>query len=214
MRVTTVRCLVVSLACVGLLVGCTAPRQAPALISAPTPAASIAPADVSGTVTAAVQATLQADAPTKLTNSNQPSSISTIGAPLPSIAVDDVFTKLPQGWPNTIGGPARYADGVYRLAPQGNGQFVALNTPLITSLHDVTLSGRFHKSGGPVGGGYGLIVHDQGPDIHDGISQTGRFVVLEVGDEGTVGIWQREHDHWTDLLARVPNGSVHTGIGT
>ena len=58
----------------------------------------------------------------------------------------------------------------------------------------------FRKLGGPDGGGYGIIVRDQGRAPRDGSSQHGRYYVLEVGDKGEVGIWRREGDHWVDLL--------------
>src|SRR5207253_684621 len=111
--------------------------------------------------------------------------------PVPTVALDETFAKLPQGWPSTPEGPAWYTDGVYRLGPRQTGQFVAVTAPLSTPIGDVLLSARFRKSGGPAGGGYGLIVHDQRTDSHDVIDQGGSFVVLEVGDEGTVGAWQR-----------------------
>jgi hypothetical protein len=181
---------------------------------APTPVAPAAPrvaADVSGTVTAAVQATVQAAVPI---TKNGPSSVAPAGTPSPSVAVDEAFTNMPQGWPNTPDGPARYADGSYHLAPRELGRFVAVNAPLANSLKEVTVSGRFHKTSGPGGGGYGLIVHDQGPDLHNGANQNGRFVVLEVGDDGKVGAWQREQDRWVDLLPWTPNPAVHTGTAT
>src|SRR6266851_4342471 len=53
--------------------------------------------------------------------------------------------------------------------------------------------------GGPPGGGYGLVVRDQGPGPRDGVNQDGRYYVLEVGDRREVGIWRRENDHWIDL---------------
>src|SRR5438128_3885648 len=108
---------------------------------------TVAP-DVSGTVTAAVQATMQAATPA---NSNGRSSPAITGTPSPNIAVDETFTSVPKGWPNTTDGPARYADGSYHLAPQELGRFVAINAPITTSLRDVTVAGRFHKSGGPAG---------------------------------------------------------------
>jgi len=147
-------------------------------------------------------------------NSNGRSSPAITGTPSPTIAVDETFTSVPKGWPNTTDGPARYADGSYHLAPQELGRFVAINAPITTSLRDVTVAGRFHKSGGPAGGGYGLIVHDQGPDLHDGATPGGRFVVLEVGDDGTVGAWQREQDRWIDLLPWTPNPAVHPGTAS
>ena len=54
----------------------------------------------------------------------------------------------------------------------------------------------FRKLIGPTGGGYGIIVRDQSPTLRDGASQDGRYVVLEVGDKGEVGMWRREADHF------------------
>jgi hypothetical protein len=75
---------------------------------------------------------------------------------------------------------------------------------------------QFHKTGGPAGGGYGLIVRDQSPSSErDGRNQTGEYLVLEVGDRGEIGIWQRDQTTWMDVLSwrrseavnhdRVPN---------
>jgi hypothetical protein len=67
--------------------------------------------------------------------------------------------------------------------------------------------------GGPTGGGYGLIIRDQGPGPRDGVNQNGQYYVLEVGDRGEYGIWRREGDRWLDLIPwtqseLVPQGTV------
>jgi len=129
-------------------------------------------------------------------------------ASLPDVSVDETFTTVPDGWPNTSGGPARHVEGVYELESQHANRFVAVTAPIPTALRDVVVSARFHKSGGPPGGGYGLMVRDQGPDVHDGTQQGGRFVVLEVGDQGTVGVWQHEENWWKDLLPWTPSTAV------
>ena len=67
------------------------------------------------------------------------------------------------------------------------------------------------RQGGPSGGGYGLVVADQGPDPHDGVNQGGRFVALEAGDQGLIGAWQREEDRWIDLQPWTPSAAVHEG---
>src|SRR5438093_285240 len=116
-----------------MLPGVSARRHASSLLALPLIALSacqstapiprtVAP-DVSGTVTAAVQATVSA-------NRNSPTPGATAGIPSPSIAVDETFTSVPKGWPNTTDGPARYADGRYHLAPQELGRFVAINAPI------------------------------------------------------------------------------------
>lgn len=63
------------------------------------------------------------------------------------------------------------------------------------------------------GGGYGLVVRDQGPFPRDGLSQNGRFVVFEVGDDGTIGAWQRDSDHWVDLVPWKASAAVRPGNG-
>jgi hypothetical protein len=76
------------------------------------------------------------------------------------------------------------------------------------------MRGTFRKTGGPPGGGYGLILRDEGPGPRDGVDQTGRFYVFEVSDIGDVGIWQREFDHWNDLVPWTPADSVHPAKAT
>jgi hypothetical protein len=206
------------------VVGSNARRHASCLLVLPLialGACQVAPRatgpDVSSTVGAAVQATVQAqqvDRTPAPKNTNGGSSTTTTGTPAPTVAVDEAFTSAPEGWPNTTQGPARYANGIYQLTPKVSGQFVAINAPLAGPVRDVSVSGRFHKAGGPAGGGYGLIVNDQHPDLRDGVNQGGRFVVLEVGDEGTVGVWQREQDRWVDLLVWTANPAVHTGTAS
>jgi hypothetical protein len=88
-------------------------------------------------------------------------------------------------------------------------RFVALSAPLTGALGDSVVSATFHKSGGSPGGGFGLIVRDQNADTRDGKSQGGRFIVAEIGDNGSVGIWRREIDHWIELLPWTPSSAVH-----
>jgi hypothetical protein len=78
-------------------------------------------------------------------------------------------------------------------------------------LADVVVTADFHKTGGPPGGGYGIIVRDQGPGPRDGLSQDGDFYVAEAGDRGEVGIWRRSADHWVDLVPWTPSDAVHPG---
>lgn len=155
------------------------------------------PSDVSATIGAAVQATVQ----------------SRQGAPVgtPSVVLDESFEAHPSGWPDEPDGTAWYAAGSYCLEPREAGMFVAIDAPTTDAFHDGTVSARFRKTGGPSGGGYGIIVDDQGPEVHDGIYQGGQFVVLEVGDDGTFGAWQRADDHWIDLKPWTPSGAVRPG---
>jgi hypothetical protein len=78
-------------------------------------------------------------------------------------------------------------------------------------LQDVIVNASFRKVGGPAGGGYGIIVRDQGPAPRDGSNQLGRYYVLEVGDKGEVGIWRREGDRWIDLLPWTRSDAVRPG---
>jgi uncharacterized protein len=123
--------------------------------------------------------------------------------------MDETFAAAPQGWPDRPGGTAWYADGAYRLQTRASGQFIAIDAPLADVVNDVVVTARFRKTDGPPGGGYGLMVADQGPAPHDGVNQGGRFVVLEAGDDGTIGAWQREEDRWLDLQPWTPSDAVH-----
>jgi hypothetical protein len=178
--------------------------------SPPAPAVpAVAPTrDVSGTVAAtAAQPTLQAQPGAR--GSAPPAA--TAGVPPPTVVLDESFGSAPQGWPNQPLGTAWYADSAYRLQTREAGQFIVLDAPLTDIVNDVVLSARFRKTGGPPGGGYGLVVADQGPDPHDGVNQGGRFVALEAGDQGLVGAWQREDDRWIDLQPWTPSAAVHEG---
>jgi hypothetical protein len=173
-----------------------APR-APASSSGSSPNPS-----VDATFAAAVQATLQGRAQ---------STGADTGTPIPSAVLDETFAASPKGWPDDPKSTAWYADASYHLQARVAQQFVAANAPPTDAFHDGTVSTRFHKTGGPPGGGYGLIVDDQGPEVHNGLYQGGQFVVLEVGDDGTIGAWQRVDDHWIDIVPWTPNGVVHPG---
>jgi hypothetical protein len=86
-----------------------------------------------------------------------------------------------------------------------------VSAPVAGALSDVVVTAVFHKTGGPPGGGYGIIVRDQGPGPRDGINQDGDFYVAETGDRGEVGIWRRNADHWVDLVPWTPSDVVHVG---
>jgi hypothetical protein len=111
-------------------------------------------------------------------------------------------------------GPATLSNGTYRVSALQHERFVAIGAPIVDVLRDVVVGASFKKVGGPAGGGFGLIVRDQGPDPRDGESQAGRYYVLEVGDKGEVGMWRRETDQWIDLLPWTHADAVHPGNDT
>jgi hypothetical protein len=94
------------------------------------------------------------------------------------------------------------------------GQFVAVGIPTLGVVRDAVVTAAFRKLGGPPGGGYGLILRDQGPFPRDGRSQAGRYYVLEVGDRGEFGIWRRETDRWVDVVPWTPSAAVRSGDAT
>ncbi len=81
-------------------------------------------------------------------------------------------------------------------------------------LQDVVVNATFHKLSGPPGGGYGILVRDQAAAPQNGVSQDGRYYVLEVGDNGDVGMWRRDGDHWVDLLPWQPNAAVKPDVAS
>jgi hypothetical protein len=82
--------------------------------------------------------------------------------------------------------------------------------PVSQPLTSAVLRARFHKASGPAGGGYGLIVRDQGTSAErDGRNQAGQYMVLEVGDRGDVGIWQRNQARWIDVMPWTHSDAVH-----
>jgi Domain of unknown function (DUF4388) len=140
-----------------------------------------------------------------------PESAQSATAPL----LDESFANNARNWPSNPQGTAWLTSGSYRLIPRQVGQFVAIGAPLADALQDVVVSATFRKlSGTPAGGGFGIIVRDQGPAPRDGQNQGGRYYVLEVGDKGEVGIWRREVDHWVDLLPWQHADAVHPGTAT
>jgi hypothetical protein len=122
--------------------------------------------------------------------------------------LDDGFGSAPQGWLDDPRSTAWWSGGAYHLFAREPGHFVAVGAPVPGRLRDVEVSATFRKTGGPAGGGYGLMVRDQGSGPRDGVDQGGRYYVLEAGDGGDVGIWRREGDHWVDLLPWTPSGAV------
>ncbi len=115
-----------------------------------------------------------------------------------------------QGW---LDNPpyAVWRDGAYRLQAFQASHFVAIAAPVEQVPADVVVSATFRKTGGPPGGGYGLIVRDQSPGPLDGVTQNASAYVMEAGDRGDFGIWRREGDHWVDLVPWTHSDSVRTG---
>lgn len=130
----------------------------------------------------------------------------------PRLVLEEPFagrSRLP--WPNDPQANAWLAADGYHLLARQPGQFVAVGPPGGERLRDVIVTATFQKIGGPLGGGYGIILRDQGPGPRDGVSQGGRYYVLEVGDRGQVGMWRREEDHWVDLVAWTTAPAAHAG---
>ncbi|HEY3062097.1 MAG TPA: DUF4388 domain-containing protein [Chloroflexota bacterium] len=146
----------------------------------------------------------------------QASSPSTAAAPsTPRTLLDETFDDNARNWPNNQQGTAWITGGSYRISPRQAGQFVAIGVPAIGEiLQDVVVTASFRKVGGPAGGGYGIIVRDQGPAPRDGTNQQGRYYVLEVGDKGEVGIWRREGSNWVDLVPWQRASAVKPGSAT
>lgn len=147
---------------------------------------------------------------------------SATAAPTPDLALtptaipfhtllDEHFADNRMTWPDNPQGTAWLADGGYHFAARQPGQFVAVGAPLPEPISDVVVTATFRKVGGPPGGGYGVIVREQGPGPRDGINQSGSFYVLEVGEQGMVGIWRRDGDRWVDLLPWTPSPAARPG---
>jgi hypothetical protein len=103
------------------------------------------------------------------------------------------------------------AEGGLHLYAREPSRFVAVAAPIEATFRDVVVTATFRKVGGPPGGGYGLIVRDEGPGPRDGISQGGRYYVLEAGDRGEFGIWRREGDRWVDLIPWTKTAAIRPG---
>jgi hypothetical protein len=106
---------------------------------------------------------------------------------------------------------AGWSDGAYRLSTRDAARFVAVGVPLNQTFRDVIVSATFRKTGGPPGGGYGLIVRDQGPSPRDGVNQQFNGYVLEASDTGEFGIWRRDGDHFVDLVPWTESARVRSG---
>jgi hypothetical protein len=136
----------------------------------------------------------------------------TAGNGVPRRLLEEAFDRdAAIGWPNDPDSTAWLDNGAYRLFAREPDRFVAVGSPYGTVGSDAVVSALFRKVGGPPGGGYGLIVRDQGPGPRDGINQTGRFYALQAGDRRGVGIWRRDGDHWTELVPWTPTLAVRPG---
>ena len=104
--------------------------------------------------------------------------------------------------------PLRYlAAGAYHLESSVPTRFVAVGAPLSSAISDVAVTATLHKSGGPSGGGYGLILRDQESARRDGTNQYGHFYAFEVTDDGKIGVFRRDNDQWTTLLDWTPSNA-------
>jgi hypothetical protein len=122
------------------------------------------------------------------------------------------FVSPLPGWPHDVMGNSWFADGAFHLFGRQPGRFVAVGVPLSGPMADATLTAQFRKVRGPAGGGYGFIVRDQGlTSERDSRSQAGRYLVVEVGDQGDVGVWQREQNRWIDIAPWTHAVAVNPG---
>ncbi len=178
----------------------------------PTPSDAAAPASSPTSPGAASPTT----APAAATPTSEPMPTET-PIPTPTVAsrllVEERFVDNRAGWPNDRRSTAWLLDGRYHLFARRPGQHVAIRAPLGTTPDDVEVTARFHKVDGPAGGGYGVIVRDQGAGPGDGVAQIGSCYVFEVGDRGEFGVWRRGNNQWIDLVPWTASTSVRTGTG-
>jgi hypothetical protein len=125
--------------------------------------------------------------------------------------LDERFTSPSDFWPDDPSGPAWFGIGGYHLATREPGLFVAVAAPLPGPLDEVVATATFVKNSGPEGGGYGVILRDQGTSPLDGLTQDGRFLLFEVGDRGEVSIWQRDRVRWTAVMPWRHSDAVRPG---
>jgi hypothetical protein len=105
---------------------------------------------------------------------------------------------------------AGWRDGAYRLFARQATRFVAVGVPVHVP-DDVLVSATLRKTGGPPGGGYGVIVRNQTAEALNGTSQTFDAYVLETGDLGEFGVWRRDGEHWVDLVPWTRSPAVRQG---
>lgn len=190
----------------------TSPQAAPAA-----PAVATAPvtefSGVGRTDPAALQLT-----PTRLVVIPTPTSIPRVvptPTSIPRVLFAEAMLSPLASWPDDPGGNAWFdADNAYHLYAREPGRFVATGVPLSQSVTNGMLTAQFRKVGGPAGGGYGLIVRHQGAASElDGRNQAGRYLVLEIGDRGDVGIWERNQTRWIDVFPWSHSEAVRPGEG-
>jgi hypothetical protein len=176
------------------------------------PAASIVPSSTPVPSPAPTSTTVPRPTSTPVAVAAAPTARSVPTAPGVGQSLLDVrFAAGPkQGW---IDNPpfATWSDGAYRLQAHQPPRFVAVSAPVDRVLTNVVVSATFRKTGGPPGGGYGLVIRDQSSDPLDGINQDANAYVLATGDRGDFGVWRRDGDHWVDLVPWTPSDSVRVG---
>jgi hypothetical protein len=171
---------------------------------APTPTVVPALAAAPATGPAAAAGTAASGAPTTIgpTGAAAVTTGATGTTPAAARALVD-FTAAPNvrvNWPNNPDSTAWLEPDGYHLAARRTDQFVALNLPEVEPQRDVRVTATFRKLSGPSGGGYGIVLRDQSATPRDGLSQTGAFYVVEVGDRGQVGMWRRNGSEWVNLV--------------
>jgi hypothetical protein len=105
---------------------------------------------------------------------------------------------------------AGWRDGAYRLFARQATRFVAVSAPIRVP-DDVLVSATMRKTGGPPGGGYGVIVRNQTTEALNGTNQAFDAYVLETGDLGEFGVWRRDGDRWVDLVPWMRSPAVRQG---
>jgi hypothetical protein len=143
----------------------------------------------------AAPAPLQVDPSTPLPAAPAPLQVDPFSVPRRLIDYSAQAALNPD-WPNDQRSTAWFGPDGYHLMARRPGQFVAVGLLADRHLRDVLVTATFRKIGGPTGGGYGLILRDQGPGPRDGLNQLGRY------------LWRRADDQWIDLLPWTASASV------
>jgi succinoglycan biosynthesis transport protein ExoP len=172
-----------------------------------TPIATEGPRDDSRSTAPSDAVPIQTD-DTVLPAVPRPSPSSTVP---PRYGFEESFADTRRGWPNDSSSTAWLGGGGYHLFVRHPAQFVAIGAPIAEPIRDVVVTATFRKLGGPEGGGYGVIVRDQGPGSRDGRDQNGTYLVFEVSDLGEFGAWRRSGDSWTDLIPWTRSDAVRRG---
>lgn len=135
------------------------------------------------------------------------------GGPGPRTVLDERFDSNRVGWRSDRAGTAWLGEDGYHLYGRDPGRFVAVGVPTIGPLRDVAVTTTFRWLEAGLSAGFGVIVRDQGAETRDGLSQSGRFYVLKVGDRSDLDAWRREDDRWADLLPLTHSGALRRGRG-